>query len=154
MTNIIKKENARPATFGSVVDQLFHPNLNRFFDDEFWGFNGVQGPAAVAVNIAETDTTYELEVVAPGLNKQDFQLQCKGDTLTISFEYTEQSSPDKEGQRWLRREFRKQAFSRTFTVDETVDTDKASARYENGVLYLTLPKKAQARPVSRNIAVQ
>jgi HSP20 family protein len=154
MTNIIKKENARPATFGSVVDQLFQQNLNRWFDDGFWGFNGLQTRTGVPVNIRETDKTYEVEVVAPGLNKQDFQLQFSGDTLTISFEHKEEKTDSQENDRWLRKEYRTQSFTRTFTIDETVDVDKAAARYDNGILYLTLPKKEHAQRISRTIQVQ
>ena len=152
MTNIIKKDNGRPATFGSVVDQLFQTNMDRFFDDRFWGFNGLQAPASVPVNIRETDKTYELEVVAPGLRKEDFNLQLTGDALTVSFEHKEQEN-EKEGNRWLRREYRSRSFLRTFTLDETVDAGKATARYENGVLWLTLPKKEQAQRVSRTIEI-
>jgi HSP20 family protein len=153
MTNIIKKENARPATFGSVVDQLFQQNLDRWFNDESWGFNGLQHRTTVPVNLRETDKTYELELVAPGLQKQDFQLNFSGDTLTVSFEHKEENT-QQDNQRWLRREYRKQSFARTFNIDETVDVDKASARYDNGVLQLTLPKKEHAQRISRTIDIQ
>ncbi len=157
MTNIIKKENAHPATFGSVVDQLFQQNLNRFFDDDFWGYNGSQARSQVPVNVRETDKSYEIELIAPGLNKQDFHLHFSGDNLTISFEHKEESNDNNgsgEKNRWVRREYRKQSFTRSFNVDETVDADKAVARYENGVLYLSLPKKEHAQKVSRSISVQ
>jgi HSP20 family protein len=153
MTNIIKKDNARPATFGSVVDQLFHNDLNRWFNDEFWGFNGLPNRGGVPVNIRETDKSYELELVAPGLRKEDFQLNFTGDTLTVSFEQKEQGALA-ENERWLRREYRKQTFTRTFNIDETVDVDKAAARYENGILCLSLPKKEHAQRISRTINVQ
>jgi HSP20 family protein len=155
MTNIIKKENGHPATFGSVVDQLFQQNLNRWFDDEFWGFNGLQNRTQVPVNIREADKSYELELIAPGLSKQDFQLNFSGDKLTISFEHKEEKeNKGEEGNRWLRKEYRKQSFTRTFNIDETVDADKATARYDNGILYLSLPKKEHAQKVSRTINVQ
>ena len=153
MNNIIKKTDERPATFGSVVDQLFQRNLNRFFDDRLWGFNGLPSDGRVPVNIRETDMAYEVELVAPGLRKEDFHLACTGDTLTISFEHSEEKNEANE-QRWVRREYRKGSFSRSFTIDRTVDTDKASARYENGVLLLTLPKRDEAKRVSRKIDVQ
>ncbi len=154
MTNIIKKDNARPASFGSVVDQLFQQNLNRWFDDDFWGFNGLPARSAVPVNLWETDKTYELELVAPGLEKQDFQVNFSGGNLTISFEHKEESNQGQDNQRWLRREYRKQSFTRSFNIDETVDIDRAAARYENGVLHLTLPKKEHAQQVSRSISIQ
>ncbi len=153
MTNIIKKENGRPATFGSVVDQLFQSNMDRIFDDHFWGFKGLQTGTSVPVNIRETDKSYELEVVAPGLRKEDFHLQLAGDALTVSFEHKEEKN-DEEGDRWLRREYRSQSFARTFVLDEIVDSGKVQARYENGVLWLTLPKKEQAQRISRTIDVQ
>jgi HSP20 family protein len=154
MTNIMKKDSAQPATFGSVVDRLFQNNLNRFFDDDVWGFNGVQTRNQVPVNIRETDKTYELEVIAPGLKKQDFQLNLAGDLLTISFEHQEEKNEEDKNQYWLRQEFRKTAFSRSFTLDETVDAAKATARYEDGVLQVSLPKKENAQQVSRTISIQ
>lgn len=153
MNNIIKRTDNRPTTFGSVVDELFQTNLNRFFDDRLWGFNGLQSDARVPVNIHETDTAYEVEVVAPGLKKEDFQLSCTGDMLTISFEHKEESTGD-DDKKWIRREYRSGSFSRSFQVDGTVDVNKAQARYENGVLSLTLPKKEEAKRIPRKIDVQ
>lgn len=154
MTNIIKKETAQPATFGTVVDQIFQNNLSRFFDDDNWGFSGLQTRSQVPVNIRETDKAYELEVVAPGLQKQDFQLNLAGDQLTIAFSHKEENKEENKDRGWLRQEYKKRSFSRSFTVDDTVDAAKAVARYENGVLQLTLPKKESAQKVSRTIQVQ
>src|ERR1700744_612181 len=138
MANIMKQDNARGAsTFGSGVDQLFRHNLDRRFDDQFWGFHGLQTRSGVPVNIREQEKSYEVEVVAPGLQKQDFQLQFNGDALTVSFEHKEEETQQGDNDRWLGREYRKQSFTRTFSVDETVDIDKAAARYENGILHLT-----------------
>ena len=153
MSNIIKRTDNRPTAFGSVVDELFQTNLNRFFDDRFWGLTGSQPDASVPVNIRETGTSYELELIAPGLRKEDFQLAFNGDTLTVSFEHSEERK-EAEDRRWIRQEYRTRSFSRSFTVDRTVDVDKTSARYENGVLTLTLPKKEEAKRVSRKIDVQ
>ena len=154
MNNIIKNDDSRPATFGNAVDRLFRHNLDRWFDDQFWGFNGLQTRSGVPVNIRELDKSFEVEVVAPGLRKQDFQLQFNGDALTISFDHKEENERQGENDRWLRREYRKQSFTRTFTIDESVDIDKAGARYENGLLHLTLPKKPNAVKSSRTINVQ
>ncbi len=153
MNNIIKKTDNRPTTFGSVVDELFQNNLNRFFDDRTWGFNGPASESRVPVNIRETDTAYEVEVIAPGLKKEDFQLSYTGDSLTVSFENTDDKTIG-DGQKWIRREYRSGAFSRSFAIDSTVDVDKAAARYENGMLKLTLPKKEEAKRISRKINVQ
>ena len=182
MSNIIKRDTTRPATLGAVVDQLFNQNLNRFFDDDYWGYPSLQMRSQVPVNVRETDKTYELELIAPGLNKQDFQLQFTGDSLTVSFEHKEESrtqgqnsktqdqnsrtqdqnskTQDQNSQspqnnnRWLRQEYRQQSFTRTFNLDETVDAEKATARYDNGVLHISLPKKTQTQKISRSINVQ
>jgi len=153
MNNIIKKTDSRPTTFGSVVDELFQNNLNRFFDDRTWGFNGFASESRVPVNIRETDTAYEVEVIAPGLKKEDFHLSYTGDMLTVSFEKRDEKT-EVDGKKWIRREYRSDSFSRSFTVDSTVDVDKAVARYEDGLLTLTLPKKEEAKRISRKINVQ
>jgi len=158
MNNIIKRENGhQPATFGSVVDQIFQNNLNRFFDDEFWGFNGLtKSPnlTQVPVNIRETDKTYELELLAPGLQKQDFRLNIDGDTLTISAEYAEEDRKEDKNDGWFRKEFKRGQFSRSFKLDDTVDVGKIIAKYEGGILYLSVPKKEHAQKVSRSIEIQ
>jgi HSP20 family protein len=154
MTNIIKKDNAQPATFGSVVDRLFQNNLNRLFDDDFFGFNGIASRESVPVNIRETEKTFELEVIAPGLRKEDFQLHLAGDLLTISFQQQQRKEEEGKNHSWLRQEYKKTAFSRSFSLDDTVDTTKATARYQDGVLHLSLPKKETAQKLSRTIAVQ
>lgn len=158
MNNIIKRENGRqPATFGSVVDQIFQNNLNRFFDDEFWGFNGInKSPnlTQVPVNIRETDRTYELELSAPGLQKQDFHLNLEGDSLTISAEHAEDNGKEDKNEGWFRKEFKKGQFTRTFNLDDTVDAGKISAKYVDGILYLSIPKKEHAQKVTRSIEIQ
>ena len=158
MNNIMKSENGRePATFGTVVDQIFQNNLNRFFDDEFWGFNGIKkspNPTQVPVNIRETDKSYELELSAPGLQKQDFHLNLEGDTLTISAEYAGRNENEDKSEGWLKKEFTKGQLTRTFNLDDTVDAGKISARYESGILYLNIPKKEYAQKVTRSIEIQ
>jgi HSP20 family protein len=152
---MIKKENgAQPAAFGSVIDQVFQNNLSRFFDDDFWGFNGSMPRNSVPVNIRETDANYELEIIAPGLKKQDFQLNLAGDTLTISFDHKDEKKEENKRNGWLKQEYRKQSFTRSFTLNESVDINKISARYEEGVLHVSIPKKEIAQKVSRVIDIQ
>jgi HSP20 family protein len=157
MNNIVKKENNRqPATFGSVVDQIFRNNLSRFFDDENWGFTGLGrslDSSLPLANARETDKAYEMELIAPGLKKEDFKLGIEGDMLTVSYQPEAEKKEEKEDG-WFKMEYRKQAFSRSFALDDTVDTAKISARYENGVLHLELPKKENARRISRSINIQ
>jgi HSP20 family protein len=158
MNNMIKRDNNRPpATFGSVLDQIFQNNLNRFFDDEFWtpglSFKS-HGLGSVPVNIKETDKTYEMELYAPGLTKQDFRLNIEGDMLSVSFDKKTENKKENKQEGWVREEYKQQSFSRSFSMGDTVDATKITARYDNGVLYLQLPKKEHAQKISRVVEIQ
>jgi HSP20 family protein len=162
MTNIIKRDNAgKTATFGTAVDQIFQRNLNDFFDDAFWGFNGFNTRNSVPVNIRQTERQFEIDVAAPGLKKSDFNVNISGDTLTISFGRKEegfglsgdsQERPEDKG--WIRKEFSQGSFSRQFQLTETIETDKIAATYADGVLHLILPRKENAVKGSRQITIQ
>lgn len=154
MANIVKKENGNmPVTFGTVVDQIFQNNLDRFFDDSFWDSRG-QGSYQVPVNIRETDRSYELELVAPGLKKDDFQLNISNDNLIVSFEHKEEKNQEDRKQGWIRKEYSTRSFSKSFHLDDSVDANKIGAKYEDGVLHLSLPKNEKAQKVSRTIKIQ
>lgn len=155
MANIIKRNNGnRPAPFGGLVDSVFQNSLGRFFDDDFWGFNGSVGRNQVPVNIRETDKTYEMEVVAPGMRKDDFAVNISDDMLTVSFEHKEEQKEENKKEGYLRNEYRMQAFTRSFRLDDTVDANTISAKYNDGILYLTLPKKEGAQKISKSIEIK
>lgn len=157
-TSIIKRNNgntAMPAsTVSNWVDQLFQDNLNRFFNDDLWGFGGIDHQVNVPVNLRETDKSYEMSLIAPGLKKEDFKLNVTNELLTISYEQKEEQTSDNKEERWLRKEYRMHSFSRSFSLDDSVDLDNISASYDNGILHLTLPKKENARRVSKTINVK
>lgn len=148
-----RNSNMTAAPFGGLVDQFFHDNLTRLFDDSFWGFNGL-GQRNVAVNLKETDTGYEMELVAPGLKKEQFKINLEGDLLTVSFDQQEENTKDDNNYRWLKREYRREAFARSFTLDDSLDANKITAEYRDGILYVTLPKKENAQRVTRQIEIK
>jgi len=152
----MKKQNGNlPAnSFSGLVDKLFENTLSNVFDDANWGFRGVNRQVNVPVNIRETDKAYELHLVAPGLKKEDFKVSLHGELLTVAFEHNEQHNQQNEQQGYLRKEYRMQSFSRSFTLDDTVDANKISANYTDGILHLTLPKKEGAQQLSRTIEIQ
>lgn len=158
MTNIMKRESGNknlPANnFSGLVDSIFQDNLSRFFNDDYWGFSGITRSTNIPVNIRETDKTYELQLMAPGLKKEDFKLNINGDMLTVSFEHKEENNEGSKNDGWLRREFRNESFTRTFTLDDTVDANKIDAKYQDGVLLLTLAKKEGAQKISRTIEIK
>lgn len=141
------KFNQQPArTFSSLVDDIFN---GKFINKDFVNadFFGQHAP----VNIRENKDAYLLDVVAPGLEKGDFKINLDGQTLTISSEKkTEQTT---EGDKQIRREFSFRSFSRSFTVNENIDAEKINAKYENGVLKITLPKKEDKQDTVKEITV-
>lgn len=154
MTNMVKKENGRqPAIFGSVIDQVFQSNLSRFLDDDFWGFNGKIQRNQAPVNIRETEKSFEIEIMAPGFQKQDFHLNLAGNTLTVACGQEQEKKEENTNNGWIKQEFKKTFFSRDFTIDDSIEAGGISARYENGILYLTLPKSQKAQQLSRVIEI-
>lgn len=88
-----------------------------------------------AVNIYKTETSFEMLVFAPGRIKENFSLGVKGNELTIT--YTPPEGFPKFD--WIQREYSRGGFVRTFTLDDSIDTTKISAKYVDGVLQVSLP---------------
>ena len=158
MKSIIKTNNGNstmPATtVGNWMDQVFQDNLNRFFNDDFWGFNGLNHHVNIPVNLRETDKSYEMSLVAPGLRKEDLKLNVTNELLSISYEQKAVNNDENKNEGWLRKEYKMQSFGRSFVLDDSVDIDKISASYDNGILHLSLPKKENARRLSKTIDVK
>jgi HSP20 family protein len=158
MNTLMKRTNGNgnmPATtFNGLVDKIFQNNVNRLFDDDFWGFTNVSQNVSVPVNVKETDKSYELELVAPGIKKEDFKINVHGDTLTVSFEHQEEQNQQNKEEGWLRKEYQKRSFTRTFHLDEAIDANKIIANYGDGILHLSLPKKEGAQTFSRTIEIK
>lgn len=140
--------------FGGLVDGVLQNTLSRFFDDRLWDFDDVISTGSVPVNIRETDKSYEMEIVAPGLRKEDFSVGVDNNLLTVSFEHKEEDKQENKRDGYVRREYRRQSFSRSFTLDETINADKINAEYKDGVLYVSLPKKEGAQRITKNIQVK
>ncbi|MEI9943755.1 MAG: Hsp20/alpha crystallin family protein [Chitinophagaceae bacterium] len=101
------------------------------------------------VNIYKTETSFEMLVFAPGRIKENFNLGVKGNELTIT--YTPPEGFPKFD--WVLREYSRGGFVRTFTLDDSIDTAKISAKYEDGVLLVSLPVIAGKEAVSQEIKV-
>jgi HSP20 family protein len=98
-----------------------------------------------SVNIIEGDNSYEVDMAAPGFEKKDFNIELNHGVLIISSEKKVENET-KNGQQFSRREFSYQSFKRSFVLPQTVDSDKISAKYDNGILKMTIPKKKEAKP--------
>lgn len=133
--SIIKRNH----TF-SVLDDFFNRELFN------WGTNNfsASNTTVPSVNIKESAESFDVEVAAPGMDKKDFNITLDGNTLTISSQ--KQHEQEKKEENYTRREFSYQSFRRSFELPkDVVDADKINAKYENGLLYLTIPKREEAK---------
>jgi len=104
------------------------------------------------VNITETESNYQIEVVAPGYEKTDFKISLENNLLSISAERkTEEKS---ETGKSIRKEFHLRSFKRTFTIDNKIDSENVDAKYVNGILIVTLQRKEEQKATSKDIEVQ
>ena len=97
-----------------------------------------------AVNITEKEEAFHLELVAPGKEKNDFDVELEEDTLTISS--TSENEIVEDDTQFTRREFDYASFTRSFRIPETIDTKSIKANYKNGLLSIVLPKRKEAIP--------
>lgn len=131
------------------VNSFFEDFFNQFpssIMDELGTMNN-----SVPVNIRETENAYHIEVIAPGMHKADFKVNIDNNILTISAEKKAETA--KETERMVRREFSYKSFARTFTLDDTIKSDKILARYENGILNIELPKKEEVKIQPKEINI-
>jgi HSP20 family protein len=124
--------------------------FTRDFDKLFKGFEGKTLPA---VNVKENDDAFTIELSVPGFKKEDFNLKLDNDLLTISAKVEAQEAETTE--KFTRREFKSQAFSRTFTLPEMILVEDIHAKYEDGILRVALPKNKEVlESKQKEISVQ
>ena len=120
---------------------------NRYGNPARAGF--IRSMQKAAVNIYKTENSYEMLVFAPGRIKEHFQLDVKGNELTVSYSPPE-GFPRPE---WILREYSRGGFTRTFTLDESIDSTNISAKYADGVLQVTLPIIAGKENLKKEIVI-
>ena len=117
-----------------------------FFNDTF--FNNTNPAAchgtAPAVNVAEEDMAFKIEMAVPGLSRKDFRIDLENDVLTISSDRKE-NKENKEDKKhnYMRREFSYNTFKRSFQLPETIDQENIKASHDAGILTIQLPKKEE-----------
>jgi HSP20 family protein len=112
---------------------------------------GTIGTRIPAVNIQETEENFMLALAAPGKTKKDFNIELDNNVLTISSEEREEKTSSDANGRFTRKEFNYNNFKRAFSLPETVESDKISAAYKNGVLEINLPKKEEAKQQAKRM---
>lgn len=139
--SIVKRNNGNLSTFPGFFDD--------FFSRDLWDWNNSNfassGTSLPAVNVKETAEAFEVEMAAPGMKKEDFKIELNNNVLTIKTEKKEENE-EKEGERYTRKEFSYQSFQRSFELSkEAIDADNIQAKYDNGVLHLSIPKKEEVK---------
>jgi HSP20 family protein len=106
---------------------------------------------SVPVNVKETDKAYELNIFAPGLSKEDFKINIDKNILSVSFDKKEEQK--EENTKWIRNEYYFRSFKRSFTLSDKVNQSGITAKYTDGVLGLTIPKKETVESTTQEIKV-
>ena len=113
--------------------------FNDFFDNSWMERTNYTAPA---INVIENEKEYEVELAAPGLTKEDFQIHVDNEgNLQIAMEKKIENKEGKKHGRYLRREFSYEKFAQTLLLPDDVDQEKIQAKMENGVLNVHLPKR-------------
>jgi HSP20 family protein len=147
MKTLVKSNGNLPETT-SMFDDFF---MRDFFNVPSLGRSNMQN--VPAVNIKETDKSYEIEVAAPGMKKEDFKIEVDRQLLIVSAE--KRSEKEEKEDNYSRREFSYSTFKRSFTLPERmVDAEKIDAEYKDGVLHLFIPKLKEAIKSSRVIQIK
>ena len=116
--------------------------FNGFFDNDEWMTRA--NATAPAINVFETEKAYEVELAAPGMKKENFNVHIdEENNLVISMEKKDENEENKKNGRYLRREFSYAKFQQTMILPDDVDREKIVAHVENGVLHIDLPKFAK-----------
>jgi len=123
---------------------VYHPFAHNGFDELIRGFfrpvRVEKSAAPIKVDVVETDSAYVVKAELPGVNKDEIQVSIEGDLVTIGAE-VKRESETKDGERVLRAERYSGSVYRAFTLPVDIDEAASTAKYENGVLELTLTKK-------------
>jgi HSP20 family protein len=128
----------------------FNDIFESFFNDSFLSDRMVtRVPAA---NISETPDEYHIELAAPGLKKDDFKINIDHQVLNISVE--QRSENTENSKKYNKREYSYSSFVRSFTLPDSADDSRIEASYTDGVLKINVPKKEEAKSVTRQIEIK
>lgn len=139
---LLKKEKVMNAlmTRGGLFDDFFRDVTPGFYIKPLHG-DALPTPAQIKVDVKETGDAYTVQAEIPGVPKEDIQVAIDGNVVSLRAEIKQQDSTSQD-EKTLRSERYFGAVSRSFQLASDIDQSQAKARYDNGVLTLTLPKKA------------
>ncbi len=129
MFPVVAYRKGKPAYYSKYNNNLCYDNTNGY---------------SAKVNISEDENQFVVEVYAPGVSKKEFKISLEKDVLTVSAEINRDENQEKND--FLRKEFQKQSFKKSFGLPESADQEKINANYNNGILSVLIPKKEEAKP--------
>lgn len=134
------------------IERMFE-QMNRQFEESPWamGQQEMFGRGSVDIDLADHGDEFVVTADLPGFRKEDIQVQCTDDQLTIRAEKESETELGEEN--YLRRERSTEQMQRSVSLPEPVDADGVSAKFRNGVLSITLPK-TDASEAGRNIDIE
>ena len=132
-------------------DPFAEPGIDELFRGFFRPVRADKAPAAIKMDVAEQENAYVVKAEIPGVTKEDIQVSIEGNQVTIGAEVKREKDV-KDGERVLRSERHYGKVYRAFALGQPVDEDAAAAKYTDGILELTLPKKAAAQ--AKRISIQ
>lgn len=148
MSTLVTMPKGREITRKNNVTGL--PSFSSWFDNFFENSLGTEflsnfntGITLPAVNIKETSDEFVLELAIPGMKKSDFTIDVENKILSIASEVKHEDEETKD--HYTKREFGYSSFKRTFTLPDSVESDKVKASYKDGILMITLPKREEAK---------
>ena len=140
MMPVMRSNSWIPSVFNDLFDTDFMPRVNS---------------TAPAINVKESDKAYTVELAAPGMKKEDFNVHINDEgNLVVKMESKQEHKDEDKSTRYLRREFSYSKYEQTLILPDDVKKDAISARVENGVLTVELPKVVEEKvKVSRQIDI-
>jgi HSP20 family protein len=134
-----------------LFDDFFAPGEARSFAGEASG-GGALSAITPSIDLHETDAAYEVSAELPGIEQKDVEVTLRENALVLSGEKREERKEGEAGRHWSERSFGR--FQRIIPLPEEVDADKVEARFNNGVLKVTLPKNPKAQDKTRKIEIR
>jgi HSP20 family protein len=140
--SLILHSRAFPLLSTRALDRGFERLVNNLVDN---------APVAPRINVAETENAYRIEAELPGIAKEDVKISVDGKRVSIEAEARTETEKPEDGKALLTERVVKK-YARSLVLPQEANSEAASAKLENGVLTLTLPKKAEDQP--KQIAIQ
>lgn len=146
MRNLVRYKNASSRNLDAFFNDFFNRSLTDFIG------NDMAVASTPAINVIEQENEYHIELAAPGMSRENFDIQVERDTVTIKGE--QRHNEEENDEKYVRREFNYTAFKRSFNVPTNVNVEEIGAKYQDGVLTLSFPKRVDKKEATRTIEIK